>query len=81
MKFAGLFVACLLTLTLTACEQKKAAPAAAQPATAEAKAADAKPGEAKAEEKKEEKKEEQAEAPDTHGMPGMGDLFKGKDGK
>jgi uncharacterized lipoprotein YbaY len=60
---------------LVGCEDKKPAPQAPPP-TAAAPAPSAAPAPAG-----EAAKKEEIEAPDTHGMPGMSELFKDKDKK
>lgn len=70
MKMTAAIVALVASLALTACgpnETPKAMPTAAQTSTAAPIA------------KGESKKEEKMHVPDTHGMPGMSELFKGGD--
>ncbi len=75
MNVAKLALTVLVATALAACGKKPAEPArpAAAPATAAAPAPEAPKDGGKA--------EEHTEAPDTHGMPGMADLFKDKDEK
>ena len=71
MNVAKLALTVLVAAALAACGKKPAEPQ--KPATAAAPAQEAPKDGGKA--------EEHTEAPDTHGMPGMADLFKGKDEK
>ena len=69
MKIANAFATLFAGITLAACgpsEPPKAAPAAATTTSAAPASADA-------------KKEAKHDTPDTHGMPGMSELFKGDD--
>ena len=71
MNVAKLALTVLVAAALAACGKKPAEPQ--RPATAAAPAPEAPKDGGQA--------EEHAEAPDTHGMPGMADLFKDKDEK
>ncbi len=85
-KSGSLFTALIAALALTACGDsappKTTVPAAAAPVAPAAGAPGAAPASAgSASAPVEAKKEEKHDAPDTHGMPGMADLFKGDDKK
>ena len=70
-----------LAFALTACDESAPPPKAATPAVAVVPATATASATASSAAAVEAKKEEKPDVPDTHGMPGMADLFKGEDKK